>query len=126
MRMEDSSGSAQMSDSRITSALGPTTWTTRSAPFPQSGLQWQPERVKHSAATEDDILLPVHFVGDRGIADAADRGMPQRRAVAGAQGHRAVRRIAGERQTRRRRQKAGGAFAANRMFPSHLAGPIVD
>ena len=85
------------------------------------------ERIERAPPSENDVLTAIELVGDRRVADAADTRVPQRRAVARAQRERIVRRVAGDRHARRRRQhtRRAGAFT-DVVAPANLARLIVD
>ena len=87
----------------------------------------QRECVQRAAAADQDVLPAVELVRDRRVADAADAGMPQRLAVARSQRQRAVGRVAGERETRGRRQHARVARAAVQIVaPADFARRVVE
>src|SRR5688500_15548125 len=65
-------------------------WMVMSAPVRQH------EREQDATAAHHHVLAAVELVGDRRVADGADRGMPQRGAVGGAQRERVSAVIARE------------------------------
>src|SRR5260221_12265033 len=83
----------------------------------------QGERVERAAAAEQHILPAVELVGDRRIADAADSGVPERRAIARAHGDGVPDRIASERDARCGGQHAGARISvAELVVPANFAG----
>src|SRR5919112_846412 len=89
-------------------------------------MRWQRTRVEPAPARHDHVLLAVELVGDRTVADATDRGVPQRGAIARAEREDTVRGIAGKSQAGLGRQHSGAAFAADLVLPTHRARLIVE
>src|SRR5436309_11123228 len=84
-------------------------------------------RIERTAAADEEILTPVELVGDRTVADFADAGVPQRRAITGAQRNRVARGVAREGQPRFRRQHARARRAVAKVVaPANFSGLIVN
>src|SRR5713101_6570153 len=77
----------------------------------------------------EHILAAAHSVGLRGVLDRADLGMPERHRgppPPQAKSHQAPGPVVGEQQTARRREQTGATSAREPVFPSELAGLVID
>src|SRR5205814_9529827 len=77
----------------------------------------------------EHILPTAHAVGLRSVFDRADLGMPERHRgppPPQAKGHQAPGSVVGEQQTARRREQPGATAAGESVFPSELAGLVID
>src|SRR5262245_42880013 len=88
---------------------------------------WKRESEQRTAASENEELPAIHFVGDWRVSHPSDRRVPQRRTIARSERHRIPRYIAGEGKTGSGRQHSRGRSAiAERVIPLDLPCLIID